>query len=96
MTVCICKLGKRRNSHCEAHAGYMPKVSKKSRKGSLRRAAQDLALLFTPLRELAYWTVENDVPEKEVLKLVKAAIRGERKSRKDERNVAMLYGKVLP
>lgn len=56
----------------------------KARRGSLRRAAQDLAPLMGPIMNLAYWAVEGNVPASEVRKLVTAAIRGEIKQRAAE------------
>lgn len=53
----------------------------KARRGSIKRAAQDIAPLFAPLRDLAYWAHEGEIPIDQLVKLVRAAYRGEAKQR---------------
>jgi hypothetical protein len=52
--------------------------TKKARRGSLKRAVQDLAPLVTPIMTVAELAIENDVPDRTILDLVRAALRGAR------------------
>lgn len=65
-------------------------VAKKARRGSIRRAVQDIAPVATFAMAIAAAAHDGEVPIDDVLKLVRAAYRGEAYERSGSRRDPML------
>lgn len=63
------------------HDEPLPTPIKKARRGSIKRAVQDLVPVVQACALLAVAAHDGKIPLNEVLKLVRAAYRGEEKAR---------------